>query len=77
MERLFLDLDRVLLGHCRRWPEHERSGVPVLEAGDQFCFRLAPEQIVAKGNERICARLRCSLEPKGTESAIKGTGAGP
>ena len=76
MERLFLHLDRVLLRHGYHRSELERSGVPSLETGDQLCLGMAPEQLVVKGDERICSRLLGGMvEPIGRIGEIATTGS--
>ena len=56
-------LDRVLLRHGCHRSELERSGVPPLEVGEQLCLGLAPDQLLVKGDDRICSRLLGSVEP--------------
>ena len=67
--------DPVLLRHGYHRSELERSGGPPLEAGEQLCFGLAPEQLLVKGDDRICSRLLGSVEP--IEHTGEITKAGP
>ena len=67
--------DRVLLRHGYHRSELKRSVVPPLEPGEQLRLGMAPKQLVVNGDERICSRLRGSVEPIEPRNEIANAGS--
>ena len=68
-------LYRVLLRHSCYRSELERPGVLPLEASDQRCLGMTPEQLLVEGDERIRSPLPGKVEP--VEPGDETVGGGP